>query len=289
MIVITLTNCPPKLRGDLTKWLFEIDTGVFVGNLNARVRDGIWKRICENIKNGRATIVFNSNNEQKLDFRIHNADWEPIDYDGIKLVLRRYPDKERPTDTKISKFEQQHINRFSERKKRPLHSQENYIVIDIETTGLQDSDQIIEIGALKIEGGKIKERFLVLVKHEKPLPKKITELTGITDEMLAKDGMEIREAIEGFRKFCGESELVGHNISFDLAFLQNAFIKHGMPIMRNNTLDTMRIARKNIDCDEGYDLKTLAKFFSIEYNNLHRASSDCLLTYEIFEKLMSSL
>ena len=123
MVVITLTSCPPKLRGDLTKWLFEIDTGVFVGNLNARVRDGVWKRICENIKNGRATMVFSSNNEQKLDFRIHNADWEPIDYDGIKLVLRRYPDKEKPTDSKLSKFEQQHINNlmpFADRLKTLL-------------------------------------------------------------------------------------------------------------------------------------------------------------------------
>ena len=285
MVVITLTNCPPKLRGDLTKWLFEIDTGVFVGNLNARVRDGVWQRVCENIKNGRATMVFSSNNEQKLDFRIHNADWEPIDYDGIKLVLRRYPDKEKPTDVKISKFEQQHINRLSQRKKKPLYNQENYVVIDIETTGLQDSDQIIEIGALRIEGGKINERFSVLLKNEKPLPPKITELTGITDEMLAKDGIGTREAIEEFRKFCGESELVGHNLQFDLRFLQSSFIKNGMPIMRNSTIDTMRIARKNLDCNEGYDLKTLAKFFSVEYDNLHRALEDCLLTYKIFEKL----
>ncbi len=285
MLVITLTNCPSKLRGDLTKWLFEIDTGVFVGNLNARVRDGIWERICENIKNGRATMVFSSNNEQKLDFRIHNADWEPIDYDGIKLVLRRYPDKEKPTDVKISKFEQQHMNRLLQRKKKPLYGQENYVVIDIETTGLQDSDQIIEIGALRIEGGKIKERFSVLLKNEKPLPQKIIELTGITDEILAQDGISTKEAIEDFRKFCGESELVGHNVQFDLRFLQSAFIKHGISMMRNNTIDTMRIARKNIDCIEGYDLETLAKFFSIEYYNLHRVLDDCLLTYKIFEKL----
>ena len=67
MIVLTMTNCPPKLRGDLSKWLLEINTGVYVGNVNARVRELIWKRVCENIKNGQATLVFPANNEQHMD------------------------------------------------------------------------------------------------------------------------------------------------------------------------------------------------------------------------------
>ena len=62
MIVLTMTNCPPKLRGDLSKWLLEINTGVYVGNVNARVSELIWKRVCENIKNGQATLVFPANN-----------------------------------------------------------------------------------------------------------------------------------------------------------------------------------------------------------------------------------
>ncbi len=89
MVVIVLSNCPQKLRGDLTRWLFEIDTNVFVGNMNARVRDAVWDRICTNIKNGRASMAYSSNNEKKLEFRIHNTDWEQIDFDGIKLVHRR--------------------------------------------------------------------------------------------------------------------------------------------------------------------------------------------------------
>ena len=58
MVVVTLTDCPPKLRGDLTKWLLEINTGVYVGKINARVREELWKRICDNIKSGRATMSF---------------------------------------------------------------------------------------------------------------------------------------------------------------------------------------------------------------------------------------
>ena len=89
MVVITLSCCPPKLRGDLSRWMQEIDTGVYVGNLNARVRDNVWDRVCSNIGNGHASMSYSSNNEQKLEFRIHNTQWEPVDYDGIKLIKRR--------------------------------------------------------------------------------------------------------------------------------------------------------------------------------------------------------
>ena len=87
MTVLVLTNCPPKLRGDLTKWFLEVNTNVYVGNINVRVRDEIWERICSNVKSGRATMVFKADNEQKMDFRIHNTSWIPVDYDGIKLIL----------------------------------------------------------------------------------------------------------------------------------------------------------------------------------------------------------
>ena len=72
-----MTNCPPSLRGDLSKWLCEINTGVYVGNVSSRVRDAIWDRVCENLKNGQATLVFNTNNEQRMDFRTHNTSWDP--------------------------------------------------------------------------------------------------------------------------------------------------------------------------------------------------------------------
>jgi len=91
MIVVTLSNCPNALRGDLTKWLLEITPGVYVGQVSSRVRDNLWDRICELIKDGKATMVYNTRNEQHLDFRVHGSDWEPIDFEGIKLVLRPSP------------------------------------------------------------------------------------------------------------------------------------------------------------------------------------------------------
>ena len=74
MIVLTIANCPPKLRGDLSKWLLEINTGVYVGRVSARVREALWQRVCENIRDGQATMVFTANNEQHMDFYVHNTD-----------------------------------------------------------------------------------------------------------------------------------------------------------------------------------------------------------------------
>ena len=91
MIVIVLDDCPNALKGDLTKWLLEITPGVYVGQVSSRVRDNLWNRICELAKNGKATMVCSARNEQHLDFRVHGNTWEPIDFEGIKLVLRPSP------------------------------------------------------------------------------------------------------------------------------------------------------------------------------------------------------
>lgn len=98
MIVITLNDCPIALKGDLTKWLLEISPGVYVGQVSARVRDNLWDRVCALIKDGKATMVYSAKNEQHLDFRVHGNEWEPIEFDGIKLILR-------PSTARIKKLE----------------------------------------------------------------------------------------------------------------------------------------------------------------------------------------
>ncbi len=88
MIVLIVSNCPPSLRGNLTKWLLEISVGVFVGRLSARVRDELWERTVTSIGSGKAMMVFERINEQHLDFRLHNCDWSIEDFDGLKLTLK---------------------------------------------------------------------------------------------------------------------------------------------------------------------------------------------------------
>jgi CRISPR-associated protein Cas2 len=96
VIVLVLSACPPGLRGFLTRWLMEISAGVFVGNVSARVRELLWERVVEMTRTGRAIMVTPAQNEQRLSFRIHGHHWQPVDIEGITLMLRP---GEPPTDS----------------------------------------------------------------------------------------------------------------------------------------------------------------------------------------------
>lgn len=86
MIVVSLSSCPLSLRGDLTKWMFEIDTNVFVGRMTARIRDQLWERITSSCQDGRAVMIYSTDNDQRFDFKVHNSLFTPVDFDGIKLM-----------------------------------------------------------------------------------------------------------------------------------------------------------------------------------------------------------
>lgn len=88
MVVVILTACPVGLRGDLTRWLFEVAPGVFVGHVSARIRERLWERIVALVKGGRAIMVYAARNEQHLAFKVHQPDWEPVDCDGLELIRR---------------------------------------------------------------------------------------------------------------------------------------------------------------------------------------------------------
>lgn len=88
MTVIVVAACPVGLRGHLTRWLMEIAPGVFVGKVGARVRELLWQRVLEMVKTGRSIMVFGADNEQVLSFETHNYDWQPVDFEGIRLMLR---------------------------------------------------------------------------------------------------------------------------------------------------------------------------------------------------------
>lgn len=90
-MVLVVTACPAGLRGQLTRWLLEISPGVFVGRASTRVRDLLWSRVVELARNGRAILVFSARNEQRLDFRVHDSEWEPVDFDGVHLMRRPAP------------------------------------------------------------------------------------------------------------------------------------------------------------------------------------------------------
>lgn len=88
MIVVVLTVSPPRLRGHLTRWLLEISPGVYVGKVSARVRELLWKQILDNIGGGRAVMVYPTDNEQGMTFKVHGQEWQPVDFDGLELIMR---------------------------------------------------------------------------------------------------------------------------------------------------------------------------------------------------------
>ncbi|WP_458686373.1 type I-E CRISPR-associated endoribonuclease Cas2e [Nocardia tengchongensis] len=88
MVVLVLSACPAGLRGHLTRWLLEVSPGVFVGILTARVRDLAWQRVTELSKDGRAIMIYSTRSEQRLAFKVHRHEWEPIELDGVYLMRR---------------------------------------------------------------------------------------------------------------------------------------------------------------------------------------------------------
>ncbi len=291
MIVVVLSNCPAKLRGDLTKWMFEINTNVYVGQFNARVRDELWERICDNVRTGQATMVFSAPGEQKMDFRVHNTTWEPVDFDGLKLMLQPSPGYLEKKQTQAVKpgfskaARQRHAVRTAGKSARTEEPGE-YAVLDLETTGLSyTKDSILEIAALLVKDGEPSASFQALLVQERPVPREIADLTGITDDLLEREGIETKEAILRLASFIGDLPLVCHNGAFDLTFLQYACRQHQLDPIRNPYSDTLVMARRKLKGLSDWKLTTIAEHFGLESTGAHRALKDCQLTFGIYEKL----
>lgn len=290
MIVVTLTDCPPKLRGDLSKWLCEINTGVYVGSVSSRVRDALWERICENLKNGRATMVFSTNTEQGMDFRVHNTTWQPVDLDGIKLMRRPKPQAQTnglgEGFSKAAQFAK--VRRIeSARARSAAAAMQDYTVIDIETSGLHpETDEIIELGALRIRDGAIAAEYAALVKNSRPIPEDVVQLTGLTEAGLQADGLSPAQALQEFAEFIGDDTLTGHNLSFDLSFLRAACRRYGVKMSVARCVDTLNLARKRLKGISNYKLETIAEYFQLDTAGIHRVSADCRLTHFVYQMLM---
>ena len=165
-----------------------------------------------------------------------------------------------------------------------------FVVFDLETTGLVNTpaggkmDAITEIGAVKIVGGEIKEKFSTLVDPERKLDEEIVKLTGITDDML-KGAPKISEVIGDFVKFCDGCFLVGHNVQFDYKFVRYYAEKEEYSF-EYKTFDTVSLAQELLFL-KNYKLDTVADHYGISFNH-HRAWSDALTTAKIFIELIKA-
>jgi len=163
-----------------------------------------------------------------------------------------------------------------------------FVVFDVETTGLSaENDTIIEIGAVKIKEGKICDSFGTFVNPQRPIPEKITELTGIDDAMV-KDAPDISVAVKDFYDFIGDADLVAHNAKFDTAFLKNAAKRSDMEY-NFACIDTLELARALVSNVKNYKLDTLTKHFNIKLENHHRATDDAAATGEVLLRLFDLL
>lgn len=160
---------------------------------------------------------------------------------------------------------------------------DEYIAIDLETTGLDPRyNDIIEIAAVKMQNGEEIDRFQSLIKIDYPLDPFISELTGITDQIL-EGAPTIESVLPPFIEFIGDSIVVGHNVHFDINFLyDNAERILHLPV-KNNFIDTMRISRRVFKDFPKHNLLTLVHEFGIASSVEHRALSDCIQTAACYE------
>lgn len=160
----------------------------------------------------------------------------------------------------------------------------SYIAFDIETTGLNPlENEIIEIGALKVRDGKVADRFIEFIRPLAPISPMITNLTGITNEMVA--GAKTRCQVVGdFLDFCENDVLIGHNVIFDYSFVKCSAMQDGLAFEKMG-IDTLKIAKKVHTDLESKSLGSLCSHYHIENKAAHRAYHDALATAKLYQTL----
>lgn len=283
LTVITLSKVKNSLKGDLTKWMQEIDTGVYIGNFNSKVRENLWQRIKENIDDGSATMSFAYRNEIGYDFKTINTDRDIVYFDDIPLVMNKIELKEEKKSkhgfSRQANFRK--AQKFMKNKKAI-----NYVVVDIETSGLDyKKNKIIEIGAVITNTrGDILDKFQSIIKQDIKLDKNIVELTGIT-EMDLSNGKDEKEVLESFLEFIKNYPLVGYNFNFDISFLNNSLENNSLKEINNKSYDLKYFVKLEKLFMNNYKLETALKEYGIDKKVKHRALEDAIMTKELSTKV----
>jgi len=162
-----------------------------------------------------------------------------------------------------------------------------FCIVDIETNGnTVQTGQIIELGAVKYQNGKIIGKYESLV-YAKEIPRYIQEVTNITPLML-EDAPVIKVVLEEFKLFLEDSVFVAHNIKFDYSFVSESFEKYDFGKLENRSLCTIDLAKRTIDAKR-YGLDYLKELLNIDIDNQHRAYSDALSTTYILQESINCL
>ena len=206
---------------------------------------------------------------QKMEGKFN---WEPFDFKvihGVEAYL-------------VDDLKQAVVNEKGQNLK------DSFVVFDIETTGFSASkNQIIEIGAVKMEQGEITDRFSTFVNPKEPIPYRIEELTGISDRMVM-DAEGIEQILPRFLEFCKDSVLVAHNAGFDTGFIETKAKMLGIST-DFTVVDTLSLARALLPDLSRFKLDQVAKALNISLENHHRAVDDAECTAHIFRKFLEIL
>ena len=161
---------------------------------------------------------------------------------------------------------------------------DEYVVVDLETTGLAPkTDKILEIGAYRVSGGSFEEKFHMMLDPGIPVPPRITELTGITRDMVEGQA-PVKDGIRAFMDFAGDLPLLGQNLIFDYGFLKHAAVDAGYAFEKKGA-DTLKISREVLPQLASRSLGALCAHFSIEQQNAHRGDDEARVTALVYEEL----
>ena len=161
----------------------------------------------------------------------------------------------------------------------------DYTVVDLETTGLSPyCDEIIECAAIRVRDGRATAEFQSLIHPSFPVSGFITELTGITNEML--DGQpSIDEVLPRFLEFIGYDIVLGHNVGFDVNFIYDDVDRVLGKAFGNNFVNTIRVAKKAIPGLAHYRLSDICNHYGIDIGTAHRALIDCRMTHDVYQRM----
>jgi DNA polymerase-3 subunit epsilon/ATP-dependent DNA helicase DinG len=152
------------------------------------------------------------------------------------------------------------------------------VSLDLETTGLDpERDSIIEIGIVRFRGDEVLDRWSSLINPQRDIPAKITELTGISQEMVLRDGIPLWDGLREAQRLIGSHTVVGHNVNFDLSFMRRQRM-----FQANDSIDTFELASILVPHAGRYSLSALAQELGIELNDAHRALNDALTAHQLY-------
>ncbi|WP_242304941.1 3'-5' exonuclease, partial [Bacillus cereus group sp. BfR-BA-01449] len=159
----------------------------------------------------------------------------------------------------------------------------DYVVIDFETTGFNPyNDKIIQVAAVKYRNHELVDQFVSYVNPERPIPDRITSLTGITNYRVS-DAPTIEEVLPLFLAFLHTNVIVAHNASFDMRFLKSNVNMLGLPEPKNKVIDTVFLAKKYMKHAPNHKLETLKRMLGIRLSS-HNAFDDCITCAAVYQK-----